>query len=158
MVKFGNKLNRLVLNVTIIIFSVSFAIITLQVFLRYIFNYSLPWGEELSRYLNIYMVLLGASVVIFEDNHPRIETLYESLPVKYQKWLTIVLNLITITFLVVLIWQGISLCIFAWSDFTSALRIKWTYPYLCIPIGAALMLAQLIIRWIKDTQGTQCNG
>ena len=39
-------------------------------------------------------------------------------------------------FLVVLIWQGVSLCLFSWEDYTSALRVRWTFPYLCIPLEA----------------------
>ena len=70
MKKAARKINGIVLKVIGAGFILSLAIISLQVFLRYLFNYSLPWGEELARYLNIFVVLLGSSVVFAEDAHP----------------------------------------------------------------------------------------
>lgn len=129
-------------------FIVSFSIISIQVGLRYLLSYGLVWGEELARYLNIFIVLLGASVVILEDGHPRIETIYEMLPLKAQKVIGFVFNGLTLLLLVFLIHQGILLCVFSWNDYTAALRIRWTFPYLSIPLGAGLMLIQLINRWM----------
>lgn len=144
MKKAAEKINRIVLKVVAAGFILSLAIISLQVFLRYLFNYSLPWGEELARYLNIFVVLLGSSVVFAEDEHPRIETFYEALGARWQRILNELSRILISGFLVVLVWQGISLCLFSWEDYTSALRVRWTFPYLCIPLGGILMLFQLL--------------
>jgi len=152
MIKFAEKLNRLVLALALTALAVSILIIMVQIVLRYVFSYSLAWGEELARYLNITMVLLGSSIVILEDTHPRIDTLHLALPPRYRRALSDFFTVLTSIFLIVLIWQGIGLCLFAWDDFTSALQIRWTFPYLSIPVGGALMLVQLWARSCKDRQ------
>ena len=132
-------------------FLVSFASISAQVFLRYIIKYGLPWSEELARYLNISVVLLGSGLVIREGGegggHPRIGIFYELFSQKWQKIIDSFFNLLVIVFLVILIWQGISLCIFSWNDFTPALRIRWTYPYLSLPLGGLFMLFHQLVEW-----------
>ncbi|WP_041682799.1 TRAP transporter small permease [Pusillimonas sp. T7-7] len=40
-----------------------------QVLTRYIFLYSVPWMEELTRFLMIWMVLLGTSVAVKQKQH-----------------------------------------------------------------------------------------
>lgn len=145
-----NATNKIVLAIVYAGFIVSFSVITIQVGLRYLLSYGLVWGEELARHLNIFIVFLGASVVILEDTHPRIETIFEMLPQKMQKVIGFIFNGLTLLLLVFLIQQGISLCLFSWDDYTSALRIRWTFPYLSIPIGGAVMLIQLINRWMGN--------
>ena len=150
MIKFAQALNRLVFRLTLTAFTVSVAIITVQIVLRYVFNFGLIGGEELARYLNIFMALLGSSIVFLEDSHPRFETLFEMLPDRYRNWLAFFFTALTSLFLALLAWQGIGLCVFAWEDFTSALGIRWTFPYLAIPVGAVLMLFQVIVRYRID--------
>ena len=128
-------------------FLVSFATISAQVFLRYMFKYGLPWGEELARYLNIFVILLGSGLVIREEGHPRIDIFYELFSQKWQKIIGSFFSLLVIVFLVILIWQGISLCIFSWNDFTPALRIRRTYPYLSLPLGGLFMLFHQLVKW-----------
>lgn len=128
-------------------FLVSFATISIQVLLRYVFKYGLPWGEELARYLNIFVVLLGAGLVIREEGHPRIDIFYELFSQKWQKIIGSFFSLLVIVFLMIVIWQGISLCIFSWNDFTPALRIRRTYPYLSLPVGGLFMLFHQLLKW-----------
>jgi len=132
---------------TCTMFLVSFATISAQVFLRYVFKYGLPWGEELARYLNIFVILLGSGLVIREEGHPRIDIFYELFSQKWQKIIGSFFSLLVIVFLVILIWQGISLCIFSWNDFTPALRIRRTYPYLSLPLGGLFMLFHQLVKW-----------
>ncbi len=146
-------INRIVLLIVYAGFIISFSIISVQVGLRYLLSYGLVWGEELARYLNIFIVLLGASVVVLEDVHPRIETIFEMLPQKAQRVIGLLFNFLIMVLLVFIIQQGISLCIFSWDDYTSAMRIRWTFPYLSIPIGGGLMLIQLLNRWMRDAAG-----
>lgn len=133
--------------VAVAMFVVSFATISAQVLLRYVFKYGLPWGEELARYLNIFVVLLGAGLVIREEGHPRIDIFYELFSQKWQKIIGSFFSLLVIIFLVIVIWQGISLCIFSWNDFTPALRIRRTYPYLSLPVGGLFMLFHQLLKW-----------
>src|SRR5690625_3666083 len=47
----------------------------LQVLSRYVFMTSLPWVEELARYLMIFMVYIGSAVAVFRHDHFKVELL-----------------------------------------------------------------------------------
>ena len=48
-------------------------IVVVQVFSRYLFNYSFVWAEELVRYLMIWMVMIGSALVQSKNDHIRID-------------------------------------------------------------------------------------
>ena len=43
--------------------------IFLQVVFRYVIKYSLPWSEELARYLFVWFALMGAAVAVKDNAH-----------------------------------------------------------------------------------------
>ena len=49
------------------------AIVFLQVVMRYAFNASLSWSEELTRYIFIWQIWLGASIGFRERKHIKVE-------------------------------------------------------------------------------------
>ena len=51
-------------------------LITLQVVLRYVFNYSLSWGEEVTRYAIVWMSFVGAGMGIRKGAHICVDLLY----------------------------------------------------------------------------------
>jgi C4-dicarboxylate transporter DctQ subunit len=57
-------------NVTLVWTILSLALIGfVQVFLRYVFNYSFTWFEELGRYLGVFIAFLGASIGVKTGSH-----------------------------------------------------------------------------------------
>ena len=50
-------------------------IIFLQVFTRYVIFYSLPWSEELSRYLFVFIVLIGINIAVSQDKLIKIDAI-----------------------------------------------------------------------------------
>ena len=44
-------------------------VVVLQVFSRYLFNYSFVWAEELVRYLMIWTVMIGAALVQSKNDY-----------------------------------------------------------------------------------------
>ncbi|HTU02099.1 MAG TPA: TRAP transporter small permease subunit, partial [Candidatus Sulfotelmatobacter sp.] len=51
-------------KVTLAVLSILLLVVGLQIFARYALNHSLFWSEELARYLFIYLVFLGAAMVL----------------------------------------------------------------------------------------------
>ena len=79
-----------------------------QVFTRYVLANSLTWTHELDILLMIWAVWLGAAIGIHRKAHLRISILSDRLSGANQKILTVVIDLLTLTFLVVLGWKGIA--------------------------------------------------
>jgi TRAP-type transport system small permease protein len=96
-----NKLNyfiQKVLNAFIIIaFSVMCILVFLNVVLRYVFSTGLTSAEEISRYLFVYIVFLGAIIATKERMHFNVDLLVKILPQRVQMFLNILANLIVLT-------------------------------------------------------------
>ncbi|MDI3548726.1 MAG: hypothetical protein PWR10_2378 [Halanaerobiales bacterium] len=138
------NLEKITLYLTFFFFIISTILIMTQVVTRYVFSFSFAWVEELSRYLIIYVVLLGSSIVLKKDEHPRVELIYDLLPARLKYWLNYFFYLLIFFFLVILTWQGIESCIFCWNDYSASMRIRMTIPYAAVPIGGVLMACQCI--------------
>jgi TRAP-type C4-dicarboxylate transport system permease small subunit len=111
---------------------------------RYGFGIALFWGEELARYTMIYMALLGGAVALRTHQHPRLTIVVDMLPASARRIVGMVVNLLIALTLVVLVWNGIDIVLEEGVMRTPALRIRYFWVYLAIPVGAAVMLLQLV--------------
>jgi TRAP-type C4-dicarboxylate transport system permease small subunit len=131
---------------TIILLIIAGLSIFMQVILRYVFNTGFSWTEELARYLMIYISLIGSSIALQNKEHPRVEMLFEVFPAKVKAGLEFFFDILILVFLIVLFWQGIENARFGLDTRTPALQILWVWPYAAVPLGAVLMIMQLLVR------------
>ena len=118
-----------------------------QIFMRTIFNYSLSWTEELSRYIFIWQTWLGTSIALKYKQHIRVEILINIFKkAKNKKILEISVNLIWIAFSIFLLYAGTLLCksMIARNGLSSGMRIPLVFVYSCLPISSLIVLIRLI--------------
>ena len=121
-----------------------------QILMRIIFNYSLSWTEELSRYIFIWQTWLGTSIALKYKQHIRVEIFINFLKkIKNKKKLEVLVNLIWISFSIFLLYAGILLSksMIARNVLSSGMRIPLVFTYSCLPISSLIVL----IRLINDT-------
>lgn len=115
------------------------------VFCRYVLNDALTWSEEVARYAMVWLSFLGGGLVFRHGGHVAIDLLVTKIPNGFLRKAVIVLAQLTIiAFLGVLVWQGQNLLARGQYMTTPALRMPMSVPYAAIPVGAALMIYQLI--------------
>ena len=118
-----------------------------QILMRTIFNYSLSWTEELSRYIFIWQTWLGTSIALKYKQHIRVEILINFLKkIKNKKKLEVLVNLIWIGFSIFLLYAGILLSksMIARNVLSSGMRIPLVFTYSCLPISSLIVLIRLI--------------
>lgn len=79
-----------------------------QFFTRYVLNDSAAWTEEISRYLLIATVFVGAAIGVAKNNHIQVDFFYRYLPRKVGRAMALLVDVLRIAFLgaaVVLTWQ-----------------------------------------------------
>ena len=126
------------------------AVVFAQVFARYVLHNSIPWSEELARFLMIWLGLVGAGAVMRYDTHVAITLLEERLPARFATVCRLVGRLAVGVFLFMLIWQGFSLAFFFKSQKSPALRISMFIPYSALYISGFLMAVHLIYLMLVD--------
>lgn len=130
-----------------------------NIILRYFFNANTTWAEEFVRYSMIWITFIGMAICFKKGIHFSVDVLIKSLPDKGSRLLQIIINIISIIFMLMLIYYGMEITIFNFhsGQITPSLEISISWVYLAIPVGAALSLLHLILNTIEITKKEQ-NG
>ena len=137
--KLPERFERLETSIPVYLLVMMSFFVLLQVFSRYLFNFSFVWAEELVRYLMIWMVMIGASLVQSKNDHIRIDFFPLLAGPKGRRIMETFFRLCTLLFLVIILIKGIKIANFNRLFESSGLRISMFWPTLAIPIGALLM-------------------
>ena len=137
-------------NFAAIILALMLAVMTLQVFTRYVLNNSPDWTEEALRYMYVWVVFLGASAAITERTHVSISFLVEKLPRSWQIAVAVMTNLLIVAFLGLLLYWGIVATISHNVIPLMTVDIAYSVVYVIVPVTAALMIVRLLLVMHED--------
>lgn len=147
-----NKLSDIVNTVVEYVVAVLMGLMTIVVFVQVLFRLtsgSLPWSEELARYMMIYMVYLGASVGVKYANHIAVEFIAGMLPPKGRDILEILADLLMLFCFVIIIFFGMKVVNVTMMQKSPAMQLKMGYIYFSLVLGGGLMFLQGAIHLIK---------
>jgi TRAP-type C4-dicarboxylate transport system permease small subunit len=137
--KLLNAIEMAINGICIFLLGVIVAVLSYAVVMRYVFHCPPGWSMDLSTYLFIWMVMLGAALVTRERSHIQVTFFANLLPESVRfVWLNVV-RLCMLAFCVVMIYQGIVIYPIFSVVSSSSLHISMGWIYLAIPIGGGLM-------------------
>jgi TRAP-type C4-dicarboxylate transport system permease small subunit len=125
-------------------------IIILQVFMRYLFLYSLSWSEEVARYLMIWVSFLGASLALKYGFHIGVEFIINRIPEKMRGWINLTAKLGVLLFLIYFTIGGFRVSWAVRDQDSPALLFSMAYAYLSAPVGGVFMIIQLLSLLVED--------
>lgn len=126
-------------------------IVALGVFFRFVLNNSLPWTEEVAKFVMVWLAFIGAPVVLKEGGHIAIDVVPTRLPSPLGPLLMMLIQVIVMVVLGVLVFQGWALAWNALPQLATTVDVSLFYIFLAVPIGSALMLAvslELLLRQV----------
>ena len=129
--------------VIIVLMAILVVIVVAGVFFRYVLGSSIPWSEEIGRYLMVWLGFLGASLALREGLHVGVELMVQRVPPRVAAWLSGLARGLVAGFLFIVTYSGISLVANLWDQVSPVAGLRMTWPYLAIPLGSLLMLIQL---------------
>lgn len=126
--------------------SASMIIAFTNVITRYVFNYSIPWSEEVLRFLVIWMCFGGAAHAFRLGVNVGVEFLINKFPPTAAKTVYIITRLITIFYFGVILYFGwlITVSKFQLGQISPAGSIPMWIPNAAMPVGAFLVIIRLI--------------
>lgn len=132
------------------------ALIVFQVGLRYGFGGGSVFTEEVARYAMIWMALLASAVAAREGSHIRVDlvpSVLTALVPRLAGVLARLIDLVSLTIFLVLLWWGVDMALFASAQTSEGLRLSLAYPYAAVPVafGFACLftLARLVSRDLR---------
>ena len=112
--------------------------VTLQIISRY--TALIPswiWTEELSRFMFIWMVMLGAMIGVRERSHFEVDVWPELKP-RAGALLRIVSNLFVLVFALVFVWWGIEFVRFGWNQHSELAELPMPFIFLAWPVAGTI--------------------
>ena len=142
-VKLWNRLEEILL-VSSLAFTVG--LVFLQVIMRYIFQDSLSWSEELARYLFLWQIWLGASFAVKKHAHLRIEAVVDNVPPKIARCMQCIALIVWFAFSLFLAIKGseLALLLLKRGQVSPAMRMPMGWVYASVPVGSGLMAIRLL--------------
>jgi TRAP-type C4-dicarboxylate transport system permease small subunit len=111
---------------------------------RYCFNYTPSYGEELARYMFVWVVFLSLPIVAKKSGHMAIEMVTLRLRGRMLKAVRLTASLFTLLFLILMVYQGTVMVIKTSIQTSAALQIPMSWVYVAIPVGCLIMLINVL--------------
>ncbi len=115
-----------------------------QVLARYVFQKPLYWSEEAARYLQIWIVFLGASVGIRRGAHLGFTWFIERAQTKVKTACAIISAVGLFAFSVNITYYGTIIALQNIDQLSPGLQMPIAALYACLPVGGILCIIQLI--------------
>lgn len=108
---------------------------------RYGFEFSFVGGEELARWLMVWMTFLGSYVLVREQRHITIDIALRMLPTGLRRWLAVAIGLVGLITMTYLAWFGylLSARMLVGFQFSPVLPLPRGVLHASLPLGAGLM-------------------
>ena len=112
-------------------------IVTAQVFLRYGFNASIDWSEEISRLLFVWCMFLAIPLGIREGAHVGLELLVAHIPPAVRNSLAKGCALGGAAIMVVVFWQAVKVAALTWDEMMQSVNASTNWFMVPVAIAAA---------------------
>ena len=125
---------------------VTVVLVFYQVMMRYVFNQSPSWTEELVRFIFIWQIWLGASFAAKNQKHIRVEIIYQYWSPKARRYLEVLVLVLWLAMTMFLTINGGTLVqkIMKRQALSPGLSLPMEYVYASLPVGCGLLSLRLL--------------
>ena len=137
-----DKLEEYVLCASLVLTTL---IIFVQVIMRSVFNSSLTWSEELTRYIFIWQIWMGVSIAQKDKAHIKVD---------------VIATILLIAFNIFLVTSGIDLVqqMITRGNVSSAMRMPMWIVYIVLPLASGIFTLRLIGQVVEDIKALFGHG
>ena len=130
-----------------------------QVFCRFTQLFLFETSEEIARFSMCWLAMLGSAVALRQGRHLGVRVLVDRLPHGvYDKWLAPLIQLVMLAFFLLVVVKGWNFAMRGAYQVSPALMTPMMYPYLCLPVGGALMALSVIADMLQDRFPTEAGS
>lgn len=129
-----------------------------QVVGRYVFGRAPAWSEESARFLLLFVTMLGGVSALRAGGHISVTMLFDSASPAWRHRLFWLRDLALAAVLIGATWQGIGFADLNGAQASPAFEIPMAIPYAALPLGAGLMLLQLVLARLSGRPAPVASG
>lgn len=137
--------DRVIVTLVVTAFSTMLIAALLGTLTRYMtFLPVITWGEEVTRFAGIWSVFLVSGLSVRHGAHFGVDVLTRMLRPQAQRIGLIAIDLVMMSFVLIIIIYGIRVSLDNLDQYSPALQWRIGLVYLCMPIGGVLMAIELV--------------
>ncbi|HYK72276.1 MAG TPA: TRAP transporter small permease [Pseudoneobacillus sp.] len=143
-------------SLVVVLFTAMVLLTFAQVLSRFVFNLSLGWSEEVSRYVFVWLIYLSAAMAAKHRRHIRVEVIDTLLPRAISKWFGVFADLLWVGFTLYVHFYGYEmvLMVTAHGQLSPAVQLPMGFVYSIIPIGFVLIAIRVLQGIVARFRGT----
>ncbi len=146
---FVQKVNRYAVT---ILLACMVLIVFGNVISRYFLKFALAWSEEVSRFMFIWLVFLGAVLAYVNDEHLGLDLVIKSVPKKVGEAMLIIVDLLVAYSLYLIAAGGLELARGSWKWLSPASSFSYGVVYTIVPVCTSFMLLQTLLKLYYHTK------
>jgi TRAP-type transport system small permease protein len=137
-------LDRVVMVAVVAAVAVMVGVVSAQVLLRYGFNLSIDWADELSRMAFVWSIFLAIPLGVRQGAHIGIDIVVQRMPTDVQTVFRRGAAGLSALMMFAIAWAGVGVAIEQWDELMSTL--DWSVGWFIVPVcvGAALSGLHLV--------------
>ena len=138
------RVDALARPIVVACMAVMIAVVSAQVFTRYVLNASIDWADEVSRLAFVWTIFLAIPLGIREGAHVGIDLLVERFPARLRGLLAQVMAGIAALSMAVLFAASISVAAQTWSERLGAINLTSSSFFVAVIIGSGHAFLHLL--------------
>ncbi len=111
-------------------------VVSLQVVMRYVFNGSFDWADEVSRIAFVWTIFLAIPLGIRDGIHVGIDLLVQRFPVAVRKALARIMSALSALMMLVVLWTSVAVALSTWSERLGAIDMTSSVFFFPVILGA----------------------
>jgi len=125
-------------------------VIWFEVLQRYALHLGFTWGEELSRYIMIWMALMAVPCGAYRREHIGLEFISNRLPPSRRRVLRLALDCIGLAFFLFLLVYGLGMAAQGRSQYATIFGMNMVVPFASVPTCGLLTSLQIVVTMLRD--------
>jgi TRAP-type C4-dicarboxylate transport system permease small subunit len=127
---------------------------------RYVFFAPIIWAEEVLVFIMVWCVMLGATLVTWENQHLRMDAVHHLTPPRVRRWLNLVGTLAFLLVAAFVLVQSLRVFLLATGTGQRSVvaDVPMVIPFAAIPLSFAIIVGMLVWRFRRFARGDEEDG
>lgn len=134
-------LDQLVTGLLLTAVAVMVSVVSAQVALRYGFNLSIDWADEIGRLAFVWAIFLAVPLGVRQGAHIGIDIVSDKLPAAWRAALKRVAAAISALMMAAIAWAALGVAREQWDEMMAT--VDWSVAWFIVPVGMGALLSAL---------------
>lgn len=134
-------LDKLVTGLLLAAVAVMVGVVSAQVALRYGFNLSIDWADEVGRLAFVWSIFLAIPLGVRQGAHIGIDIVADKLPAALRAALKRLAAALSALMMMVIAWAAFGVALEQWDELMAT--VNWSVGWFIVPVGIGALLSAL---------------